>query len=71
MDIDLDLLGQLLIPHVVIMGVVTFLAADQPGKFSVAEIIALALGWLIPLVGPIPAGLFVIISRKRRAKGKA
>ena len=68
MNIDLDLLSQLLLPHVIIMGAITFLAANQPGKFSVPETIALAVGWLLPIIGPIPAGLFVIISRKRRSR---
>ena len=68
MNIDIDLLGQLALPHIIVMGAVTFLATNQPGKMSVAEIIALGLGWLIPVIGPIGAGLFVLISRKRRAK---
>ncbi len=68
MNIDLDLLSQFLLPHVIIMGAITFLAANQPGKFSVPEMIALAAGWLLPIIGPIPAGLFVIISRKRRSR---
>ena len=35
MNIDLDLLSQLAIPHLIIMGAITFMAANQPGKFSI------------------------------------
>lgn len=68
MTIDVELLSQFIVPHLIIMGAITFLAADQPGKFSRAEIIALTLGWLIPILGPIPAGLFVIINRRRQSR---
>ena len=68
MQIDFDLLSQLALPHFIIMGAITYLAVDQPGKFTVWEIVALAVGWLIPILGPISAGIFVLISRKRRAK---
>ncbi len=68
MDIDLNLLSQLALPHVIIMGAITFLAANQPGKFTVPEIVALVVGWLMPIIGPISAGIFVLISRNRRSK---
>ena len=66
MIIDLNLLSQLALPHLVLMGAITYLAADQPGKFSVFEIVALIIGWLIPIIGPVTAGISVLISRRRR-----
>jgi len=66
MNFDLDLLRQLAIPHFIIMGAITYFASTQPGRFNVAEIVALILGWLIPILGPIAAGIFVAMSRKRR-----
>lgn len=70
MNFDLDLLRQLAIPHFIIMGAITYFASTQPGRFNVAEIVALTLGWLIPIIGPIPAGIFVVMSRSRRAKSE-
>ena len=68
MNIDIDLLSQLAVPHFIIMGAITFLTANQTEKLSVPEIVALVWGWLIPVIGPITAGIFILFSRKRRAK---
>jgi len=68
MNFDLELLPQLAIPHFVIMAAITYFASTQPGRFNVPEIVALILGWLLPIIGPIPAGIFVAISRNRRNK---
>lgn len=71
MEFDLSLLGDLAIPHFILAGAITYLATEQPGKFSTGEIIALALAWLIPIIGPISAGLFVLINRRRRANSES
>ena len=65
---NIDLLGQLAVPHLIVMGAITYLSASQDGKLSTVEIVALVWGWLIPVIGPITAGIFILFSRKRREK---
>lgn len=67
MSIDASMLGQLALTHALIMGAVTYLALTQPGDTSKAEIAFLVMGWLIPVLGPILAGLLVMLSKRRRA----
>ncbi len=57
---------QLLFTHALIMGVITYFTFDQPGEVSGPEKGFLVLGWLIPVIGPILAGILILLSRKRR-----
>jgi len=66
MGLDAAALGQLALTHALIMGAVTYLALDQPGVTTNAEKAYLVLGWLIPVVGPIIAGILILISKRRQ-----
>ena len=66
MSESFEMYSQLALTHLLIMGVITYLTFDQPGETSNAEKMFLVLGWLIPVVGPILAGILILFSRKRR-----
>lgn len=60
-----ELYSQLAFTHLFIMGVITFFTFDQPGETPRTEKIFLVLGWLIPVIGPILAGILILLSRKK------
>ena len=66
MNESLELYSQLALTHALIMGVITYLTFDQPGETNNSEKMFLVLGWLIPVIGPILAGILILFSRKRR-----
>ena len=61
----MNLYGQLLFTHALIMGAITYFTFDQPGQITGAEKGFLVLGWLVPVIGPILAGILILLSRKR------
>ena len=65
MNESLELYSQLLLTHLLIMGVITYFTFDQPGETSRAQKLFLVLGWLIPVIGPILAGILILLSRRR------
>ena len=65
MNESLELYSQLLLTHIVIMGVITYFTFDHPGETTRAQKLFLILGWLIPVIGPILAGILILLSRRR------
>ena len=66
MNETVELYSQLLLTHFVIMGVITYFTFDQPGETTRNEKIFLILGWLIPVIGPILAGILILFSKRRQ-----
>lgn len=62
---ELSPLTQLGLTHLLIMGAITYFVLDQPGANRKGEIACLVLGWLIPVVGPVLAGILILILRRR------
>ena len=67
MNLTFTMFGQLALTHVLIMGAITYFTFDQPGPTTGLDKAFLAMGWLIPIVGPIFAGILILLNRKRRS----
>ena len=67
MSESLSLYGQLALTHALIMGAITFFTFDQASEVTSREKAFLLFGWLVPVVGPIVAGILILVSRRKRS----
>ena len=59
------MLGQLALTHVIIMGAITYFTFDQPEETTTLQKIYLGIGWLVPVIGPVVAGILILMNRRR------
>ena len=63
MDINLTLVGQLIVVHFLAASVLTFIYGRRFSPSAGASVLAI-FAWLVPILGPVCFGIFLIARRE-------